>query len=366
MTRLCLTYAPKPRKIGLMADPNIHIDQRAEGSSGVTQIGVQYTGGVHHHYAPGSEPPRTTVTLELAQEQVDISRLVALIAGLAQAGVQDIKLVGVRLGSLFVTLDMPTPAARRLGDLAVRQPELFAEFALVSISIDLPPPPAAPPGRPPDRPRPPRATPSPWKALVSLLRRLLQLIAIVVAGGAIIIVISIINQPSEPRPPAVSPCRAVSTDGQRPIFAAPLPRQIAIAELGDGDGLAVTGRLADGTWWQVAFDGQQGWVRGPDIRLTGDCGEVPVIAPPGEPGQIEPGPRPEACIGHVTGEGDPERPAGAVYAEPAYGAGIVIQLPENTTVRLLDAIDGGWWRIFSETADVEGWMHQSTLVIECE
>ena len=143
-----------------MSTGDIHVNQTAADSSNVTQIGVQYTGGIHQHYAPGSEPKRTTVTLDLGLEQVDVSKLIALISGLTQSGVQDINLVGVRLGSLIVTLEMPSNAAYTLGHLALTRPDLFAEFKLRSVSVDLPPPSGAAIDRPaPAGPIPAKSAP---------------------------------------------------------------------------------------------------------------------------------------------------------------------------------------------------------------
>ena len=183
---------------------------------------MQYTGGIHQHYAPGSEPKRTTVTLDLGLEQVDVSKLIALISGLTQSGVQDINLVGVRLGSLIVTLEMPSDAAYTLGHLALTRPDLFAEFKLRSVSVDLPPPSGAAmtgqPQRGRSRQSQPRKRFSPFRALGNLLKWLIRLIGSVVAVGAIVLNIWLIQNPPG-NPPAANACLLASRRGNQPVFA---------------------------------------------------------------------------------------------------------------------------------------------------
>lgn len=121
--------------------PSYQVNQSASGGARVTQIGVLEE---HIHYPDDQPPPqRTSVTLELAQEAVDTDKLLELIAGLTRIGIDDIRLVGVRVGSIIVTLDMPIEAARQLAHLARTRPDLFADFAVVSITVKTPKPPAA-------------------------------------------------------------------------------------------------------------------------------------------------------------------------------------------------------------------------------
>jgi hypothetical protein len=341
-----------------MSSGDIHVNQTASDSSGVTQIGVQYTGGVHHHYAPGSEPKRTSVTLDLGLENVDVSKLIALVSGLTQAGVQDINLVGVRLGSLIVTLDMPSDAAYTLGRLALTRPELFAEFNLRSISIDLPPPSGAAVTGQPDRRRSrpkPRKRRSPFRALGNLLKGLILIIGIAVAAVAIILIIWIIQNP--PGGPEASACLLSSLRGDQPVFPARTTDGRAIAEFGEESALEVIGQWA-GEWWQIRLeDGRAGWVLNTDVALRGACDAVP---------EVEAGGRSEACSAVVIRT---TRLGGQVYEGPSPNVATIANLPDGEPVAVFQRTeDYAWWLIFSEGYDVEGWMPVESLDLrgQCE
>ena len=308
-----------------MGTGDIHINQTAADSSNVTQIGVQYTGGIHQHYAPGSEPKRTTVTLDLGLEQVDVSKLIALISGLTKSGVQDINLVGVRLGSLIVTLEMPSNAAYILGHLALTRPELFAEFKLRSVSVDLPPPSGVVvAGRSGRRADQPRRRSSPFRALGNLLKGLILLTGIVVAAGAIILIIWLIQHPPG-NPPAAGTCLLTSIRGDQPVYAGRSTDGRAIAEFGVDSALDVIGQWA-GEWWQVRLDdGREGWVLNNAVSLSGACENVPenpaasglepctavVIRPTRIGGQVYEGPSPNFPVITTLPEGESRRHSGA-------------------------------------------------------
>jgi uncharacterized protein YraI len=336
-----------------MSTGDIHVNQTASDSSNVTQIGVQYTGGIHQHYAPGSEPKRTTVTLDLGLEQVDVSKLIALISGLTKSGVQDINLVGVRLGSLIVTLEMPSEAAYTLGQLALTRPELFAEFMLRSISVDLPPPSGAAVAGQPKRPSAqPRKRSSPFRALGNLLKGLILLTGIVVAAVAIILIIWLLQHP-----PGASACLLTSIRGNQPIFAGPSARQQAIGEYGEDPGVEVIGQLEGGGWWQVRLpDGREGWVPDRAINLSGECQNIPLL--PGSGGALEP------CTATVIWPGGPSRLSGALREGPSPNFPIVTTLQEGVPVVLLERTDDfAWWHVINEEAPAEGWMPQSSLAL---
>jgi hypothetical protein len=333
-----------------MSTGDIHVNQTASDSSNVTQIGVQYTGGIHQHYAPGSEPKRTTVTLDLGLEQVDVSKLIALISGLTNAGVQDINLVGVRLGSLIVTLEMPSDAAYTLGQLALTRPALFAEFKLRSISVDLPPPSgAAVAGQPGPRPSRPRQRSSPFRALGNLLKWLIRLTGIVVAAGAIILIIWLIQHPPG-NPPAAGPCLITSIRGDQPVFAGRSTDGRAIAEFGMDSELEVIGQWA-GEWWQVRLgDGREGWVLNTAVALSGACEAVR---------ENQTGSGLEPCTAVVIW---PTRIGGRVYEGPSPNFPVITTLPEGDPIVILERTeDFAWWHIVSEEFDVEGWMPEGSL-----
>jgi uncharacterized protein YraI len=56
-----------------------------------------------------------------------------------------------------------------------------------------------------------------------------------------------------------------------------------IGELRNGETRRITGRNAGGDWWQFSFDGQNGWVYGDFITISGDRAAAPVVTPPPTP-----------------------------------------------------------------------------------
>ena len=53
-----------------------------------------------------------------------------------------------------------------------------------------------------------------------------------------------------------------------------------LATLASGTRVVVTGRSADGTWWQITFSGKTGWVFGQLTHFDGDLSQVPVVTSP--------------------------------------------------------------------------------------
>ena len=47
----------------------------------------------------------------------------------------------------------------------------------------------------------------------------------------------------------------------------------------EGEAFAITGKSADGEWWQISFEGESGWIYAPFVTAT-DAENVPVVAPP--------------------------------------------------------------------------------------
>ncbi|MXX24716.1 MAG: SH3 domain-containing protein, partial [Caldilineaceae bacterium SB0668_bin_21] len=45
-----------------------------------------------------------------------------------------------------------------------------------------------------------------------------------------------------------------------------------------GEAYTITGKSADGEWWQIDFAGQSGWIYGPLVTAT-DAEDVPVVTP---------------------------------------------------------------------------------------
>ena len=45
-----------------------------------------------------------------------------------------------------------------------------------------------------------------------------------------------------------------------------------------GEEYTITGKSADGAWWQIDFGGQTGWINAPFVTAT-DAENVPVVIP---------------------------------------------------------------------------------------
>ena len=92
--------------------------------------------------------------------------------------------------------------------------------------------------------------------------------------------------------PPPAPCSpSVTSNGVLNMRAGPGTNYQVIGRMGNGDVAEVTGRNADGTWWQIVFSGIQGWVSAG--YTTPSCVEgVPVIGPPPPPPPEPPAPVP--------------------------------------------------------------------------
>lgn len=89
--------------------------------------------------------------------------------------------------------------------------------------------------------------------------------------------------PQQPLPPLPStgPCVVASaTGGPVNVRSGPSTQFPPLFQLSGGAFTPVTGRLADGSWYQVNVNGVTGWISASVIRFGGQCGIVPVATPP--------------------------------------------------------------------------------------
>lgn len=103
---------------------------------------------------------------------------------------------------------------------------------------------------------------------------------------------------------AQAPVEAVATvGGDLNVRDGPGTDYARIGGANEGEAFAITGKSADGEWWQISFDGESGWIYAPFVNAT-DAENVPVVAPPSTQeaqGSASPGSDRRTAIGGRTG-----------------------------------------------------------------
>ncbi|MBZ0284696.1 MAG: SH3 domain-containing protein [Anaerolineae bacterium] len=97
--------------------------------------------------------------------------------------------------------------------------------------------------------------------------------------------IPVMAQTSTPIPPTDQPSTTQVQQATTGLFATanfrinvrsgPSTRYTKLGQLGIGDAVDITGRLADGTWLRINFNGQEGWVSEALVEVTGDVSTAP-------------------------------------------------------------------------------------------
>jgi hypothetical protein len=120
-----------------------------------------------------------------------------------------------------------------------------------------------------------------------------------------------------------------------------------IGTLRQGATYRITGKNDQGDWWQISYDGKEGWVSGGLVRVTGDTGVVQVaqVAPP-------PTPKPQPRSAGGGGGGGAPSPAGGGF----FAYGIQIDPYGNRASSLPTARSLGftWIKIQVPWKDFEG------------
>jgi SH3 domain-containing protein len=75
-------------------------------------------------------------------------------------------------------------------------------------------------------------------------------------------------------PCVVAPAR----NGRVNVRSAPSTSNSILGQLTANATLPVTGKLRDSSWYQVSFNGIEGWISGSVIRLGGQCSGVPIVS----------------------------------------------------------------------------------------
>lgn len=89
--------------------------------------------------------------------------------------------------------------------------------------------------------------------------------------------------PTQFRPvsiPANGACSVASSQGSTiNVRSAPTTTSPTVAQLPNNQIALVTGRLPDGSWYQVNFNGISGWISGSVVTVGGLCAAVPSVVP---------------------------------------------------------------------------------------
>lgn len=84
------------------------------------------------------------------------------------------------------------------------------------------------------------------------------------------------DQPATPQPALQASTGLFATANFRiNVRSGPSARYTKLGQLGIGDAVDVTGRLADGTWLRINFNGQEGWISEALVEVTGDVSTAP-------------------------------------------------------------------------------------------
>jgi hypothetical protein len=90
----------------------------------------------------------------------------------------------------------------------------------------------------------------------------------------------------QPNVPIIDPndptCRVLVNAGLN-FRTGPGTNYNRITVLNAGTIAPITGRLGDNSWWQIRVGTSLGWVSGSFVSVYGNCGGIPVVAPPPSP-----------------------------------------------------------------------------------
>ena len=109
-----------------------------------------------------------------------------------------------------------------------------------------------------------------------------------------------------------------------------------------GEEFAITGKNADGDWWQIDFDGQDGWIYAPFVTAT-DADNVPIVG-----SSMEETPAP--ATGTETAAPEAEGPVVTINGDINIRQG-----PGTDFARIGGAIEGEEYDITGKSADGEWW-----------
>ncbi len=130
-----------------------------------------------------------------------------------------------------------------------------------------------------------------------------------------------------------------------------------------GSELPISGKSADGVWWQVETNVGLGWVMQEDVALRGDASVVPVVSAQPLPGITAPtGGQTAGAYGRPValhyGEGDMQ-----IKRSPDPDAEGVGVLRSGDRVEVLDYSDDGEWILILYMGDRLGWIRADSVAI---
>ena len=148
------------------------------------------------------------------------------------------------------------------------------------------------------------------------------------------------GETAESSPPTVIPI--VNVGGDMNVRSGPGEEYDRIGGAFAGEEFAITGRNADGDWWQIDFEGQDGWIFAPFVTAT-DADNVPIVG-----SSMEGTPAPTTGTDTVARGG--EKPIVTIDGDMNIRQG-----PGTDYARIGGATDGEEFDITGKSADGEWW-----------
>jgi uncharacterized protein YraI len=147
----------------------------------------------------------------------------------------------------------------------------------------------------------------------------------------------------------------VTTQFRVNVRSGPGTEYTILGKLTPVDSLDITGQNADGDWWRVNFNGQEGWVFDTVVEITGAVEGVPVVEPGAtavlRSGQV-------ASSGTATTSGDvfiTTRFNTNLRSEPSANVDVLGVVPFNTELRAeARTLNSNWVMVTFD--DQSGWL----------
>lgn len=165
------------------------------------------------------------------------------------------------------------------------------------------------------------------------------------------------EETTETSPPTVIPI--VTVGGDMNVRSGPGEEYDRIGGAFAGEEFAITGRNADGDWWQIDFDGEDGWIYAPFVTAT-YADNVPIAS-----SSMEGSPAPTTGTGTTAAGG--ESPVATINGDmnirqgPGTGYARIGGAFEGEEFGITGkSADGEWWQI--DFDGEEGWVYASFVI----
>lgn len=163
-----------------------------------------------------------------------------------------------------------------------------------------------------------------------------------------------------PAPLAATTGLFVTSQFRVNVRSGPGTEYTILGKLTPADSVDITGQNADGNWWRVNFNGQEGWVFGDVVEVIGTVDNVPVVEP-GATAVLRSG---------QTASSDTTNPSGDVLimtrfntnlrSEPSANVDVLGIIPFNTELRAeARTLNSNWVMVTFD--DQSGWLFAPIL-----